>query len=124
MTKGILWGVLITPINVERRYPCGEPHHITLQYGVEKSRWAKFLGKEFEAHAILEAWNSRIQAVVIQLPDFIPCSNTNPHISVSWEQGIKPVESNAMLAGKHDCKKISKKLKFKIEFLKWLQPIP
>ncbi|MFM6250540.1 MAG: hypothetical protein ACKPEQ_15570, partial [Dolichospermum sp.] len=66
-----------------------------------------------------EAWNGNIQAVVVDHPDLGEIKVKNPHISISWCEGIKPVESNAMLQAKFDSRIILVSLDFVIEFKKW-----
>ena len=119
MTKGILWGVIQTALIIPRRYPVGSPHHCTLQFGVHRENWIDWLGTEFQATALYEAWNGNIQAVAIQLPDYVPCQNKHPHVSVSWCKGIKPYESNLMLSSRFDYKLFNQSVKMKVEFLEW-----
>lgn len=119
MTQGILWAVIQQPLLIQPKYPVGSPHHITLQYGVDLKKWNYWVKAEFTATCLYEAWNSNIQCVVVKLPDFIPCQNQNPHISVSWKQGISPIESNSMLASKFNYQLVDLQVKCKIEFLEW-----
>lgn len=120
--KGILWGVLQTPLSTPRRYPLGTPHHVTLQFGVDRDDWKHLEGVVFQATTKLEAWNDKIQTVALELPGDIPCQNRTPHISVSWCEGVKPYESNLMLASDFHSKPLTQTLEFKIEFLVWEQP--
>ena len=99
--RGILWGVVLTPLKVERFFPCGQPHHITLKYDVERDRYADWLGSEFMAAIQKECWNHEVQALRVQVPKTISCKE-NPHITVSWADGAAPVASNWMLAGEHN----------------------
>ena len=117
-SKGILWGVIQSPLIITPRYSQGQPHHTTLQFGVDRQDWKEWEGLEFEATALYEAWNSKIQAVAVKLPD-IPCQNRHPHISVSWQSGVSPVESNLMLASKFNYQLTGQIIKLKIEFLEW-----
>lgn len=119
MTKGILWGVIQSPFIITPRYPVGNPHHCTLQFGVDRENWTHWIDKEFEATTLYEAWNGNIQAVTIQLPDYIPCQNKHPHVSVSWCKGVKPYESNLMLSSKFDYRLFKQSVEFKIQFLEW-----
>jgi hypothetical protein len=119
MSKGILWGVIQSPLNIPGRYSQGQPHHVTLQFGVDRQDWKEWESLEFEATVLHEAWNGKIQAVAIKLPDCIPCANKYPHISVSWQSGISPVESNAMFASKFNYRLLSQGMNLKIEFLEW-----
>ncbi len=119
MTKGILWGVVQTAFTIPQRYPVGSPHHCTLQFGVHRENWTNWVGKEFNATTLYEAWDGNIQAVAIQLPDYIPCQNKYPHISVSWCKGIKPYESNSMLSLKFNYRLFKQSVKFKIQFFEW-----
>jgi hypothetical protein len=97
----------------------GQAHHVTLQFGVDRQDWKGWEEVEFEATALYEAWNGKIQAVAVKLPDCIPCANKYPHISVSWQSGVSPVESNLMLASKFSYQLLSQSIKLKIEFLEW-----
>jgi hypothetical protein len=75
MSKGILWGVIQSSLIIPSRYPQGQPHHITLQFGVDRQDWKQWEGLELQATALYEAWNGNIQAVAVKLPDHIPCAN-------------------------------------------------
>ena len=119
ISRGILWGVIQLPLIITPRYSNGKPHHVTLQFGVGRQDWKKWEGLEFEATALYEAWNGKIQAVAVKLPDYIPCANKYPHISVSWQSGVSPVESNAMFASKFNYQLMSQVMNLKIEFLEW-----
>ncbi len=103
----ILWAVLLQPLAIPRRYPKGKPHHITLQYGIDPAQWQQWVGLECEAQLIAEMWNDRIQAIQVALPAHIPSQNPQPHITVSFQAGVRPVESNAMLATTHCVKPLS-----------------
>ncbi|MFM6255321.1 MAG: hypothetical protein ACKPEQ_40365 [Dolichospermum sp.] len=117
--KGILWAVLLSPLDIPKRYPNGSPHHITLKYGVEREDYFHWEGWKFSTKTRFEAWNGNIQAVVVDHPDIGDIKVKNPHITVSWCDGIKPVESNAMLQAKFDSRIILVSLDFVIEFKKW-----
>ncbi|ATW59393.1 hypothetical protein Cl131_gp125 [Aphanizomenon phage vB_AphaS-CL131] len=119
-SKGILWGVIQSPLTIPKRYPYGTPHHITLQFGVEREDWKHLEGVEFQASTLYEAWNSKIQAMTVRIPPSIPCQIKTPHISISWRDGVKPYESNLMLASEFDSQIIVSAYKFKIEFLEWI----
>lgn len=121
ISRGILWGVIQTPLIISPLYPVGSPHHTTLQFGVVRQDWKEWENLEFQATTLYEAWNGKIQAVAIQLPDHIPCRQNNPHISVSWCKGIKPYESNLMLSSKFDYRLFKQSVKLKIEFLEWIE---
>jgi hypothetical protein len=119
MSKGILWGVIQSPLIIPSRYSQGQPHHVTLQFGVDCDDWKQWEGLELQTTALYEAWNGNIQAVAVKLPDYIPCANKYPHISVSWRSKVSPVESNLMLASKFNYQLLSQSIKLKIEFLEW-----
>ena len=119
MKKGILWAVLAHPILVPRRFQVGEPHHITLVFGATLDDWQHLIGRQFEAEVTGEAWNEKIQALQVSLPDWVHCQNAHPHISVSWAKGVTPVESNSMLEGSHNLQEVSFKVSCVIEFLAW-----
>jgi Fungal tRNA ligase phosphodiesterase domain len=116
---GILWGVIQSPLLIQPRYALGQPHHVTLQFGVDLADWEHLLKKEFTTTCLYEAWNNDIQAIAVKLPSDIPCANQHPHITVSWKQGISPVESNNMLASKFNYKLLDLEVSCKIEFLEW-----
>lgn len=117
--KGILWAVLTQPIQVTRRFSVGEPHHITLAFGASLDDWQHLVGRQFQATAIAEAWNEKIQAIQVALPNWVHCQNAHPHISVSWAEGVTPVASNAMLESVHQFRPMSLVLDCRIEFYPW-----
>ena len=116
---GILWAVIQQPLLIQPRYHLGKPHHITLQYGIKLEEYKHLLNVKFTATCLYEAWNGRIQAITIKLPTDIPCANKHPHITISWKQGISPVESNTMLMTKFNYKLIDLVVDCKTEFLEW-----
>lgn len=123
MTSGILWGVLAAPLAVRGKYSNGQPHHVTLQFGVDRADWEQWIGLEFEATATVEAWNGRVQAIALKLPDHIPCANQHPHVTVSWLTKASPVESNEMLGSRYSYRLFNQVVQFKIEFLEWEEVI-
>jgi hypothetical protein len=117
---GILWATIQQPIAIPRRYCCGEPHHITLAYGVDRFKYEELIGLPMTVGVTGEAWNDRIQAIEVVLPSWVPCQNPHPHISVSWVQDAQPVESNMMLAGEHESAQIEfDHLHTIVEFQEW-----
>lgn len=98
---GILWAVVQSPISLQPRYPSGKPHHITLQYGVERQDWEHAIGLPVTVGVLEECWNDRIQALSVALPTWASCCNPHPHISVSWVEDANPVEANTMLHREH-----------------------
>lgn len=119
MSQGILWAVIQAPLLIPPKYPLSSAHHITLQYGVNLEEYKHLLAKEFSATCLYEAWNGRVQCVAVKLPDYIPCTNKYPHITVSWVQGATPVESNSMLASRFNYKLVDLVVDCKIEFFEW-----
>ncbi|QLE46442.1 hypothetical protein FD723_40230 (plasmid) [Nostoc sp. C052] len=119
MDKGILWGYFPSGVNVKRRYPCGQPHHITLRYGVAYQDYRDLIGKQFQAIATHLCWNDRTEAIAVQLPEWVPCSIVYPHITVSWVDGAKPIEANEMLATKYSCIRFEQSIDVAIDFLNW-----
>ncbi|MFM6872498.1 MAG: hypothetical protein ACKPKQ_21320 [Dolichospermum sp.] len=118
--KGILWAVLLSHLDIPKRYPNGSPHHITLKYGVERKDWEHWEGWKFSTKTSFEDWKVNIQAVSINHPYLgEDIKIKSPHITVSWCDGIKPVESNAMLENSFDSRIIITSLDFCIEFKKW-----
>lgn len=100
--SGILWAIPIERPAVLPRYKLGSPHHITLQYGVEREYWEHLIGLPITVGVIEECWNDRIQALRIALPTWVACQIPNPHISVSWILDAAPVAANAMLNESHE----------------------
>lgn len=119
---GILWAVLLTPTSVQPLYPEGSPHHITLQYGVERGQWEDIIGLPMTVGAIELCHNDRVQAIRVALPTWVQCQNPNPHLTVSWLPGAQPVESNAMLNGPHHASPLEFPIHTRIEFLEWGTP--
>jgi hypothetical protein len=119
---GILWAVLKTPLTVQPLYPEGSPHHITLQYGVERGPWEEIIGLPMTVGAVAECHNARIQAIAVALPTWVQCQNPHPHITVSWVPGAQPVESNAMLAGEHHKAAVDYPIHTTIEWVEWGEP--
>jgi hypothetical protein len=115
--RGILWAVLRSPLAVLPIFDQGQPHHITLFYDVDKTQYKHLISTEFEATAIANLWNNDIQALSMLMPDNIP-HKTNPHITVSYRDGIAPAASNDLFKCDDDrvIAPYSQKLNFKIEF--------
>lgn len=97
MAKSILWAVLSEPLPIQPRFEIMKGHHITLVYSAEVEQYFAWVGKVFEATVTAEAWNNRIQAVRVKLPDGIPCTSVTPHITVSRISEAESLESNVML---------------------------
>jgi hypothetical protein len=119
---GILWAVLQEPLVVQPLYPEGSPHHITLQYGVEREAWGDIIGLPMTVGALELCHNDRIQAIRVALPTWALCQNPNPHITVSWVPGAQPVEANAMLNAPHHSEPMTIPIHTMIEFLEWGEP--
>lgn len=117
--KGILWAVLQKPLAVQPLFFEGSPHHITLQYGVEREAWDNIIGLPMTVGALELCHNDRIQAIRVALPTWVQCQNPNPHITISWVEGAQPVESNAMLNGSHHSEPLGISIPTIIEFLDW-----
>lgn len=116
--KGILWAVLQESIAVPPIYPCGSPHHITLFYGVEKEKHQHLIGTEFNTFSTANCWNENVQALICDIPSRIP-HKPNPHITISYREGIEPSASNKMLIGDHHSEPLVIPLKLKIEFFEF-----
>ena len=115
--KGILWAVLLQDPPVSRLYSEGSPHHITLQYDVEKADWERYIGRLITVQCTALCSNERIQALKVKLPWLsVPCANRNPHITVSWIEGASPVESNQMLVNPTVIERVNFSLTTEIEF--------
>ena len=120
MTRGILWAVLQEPITVLPIFNQGSPHHITLFYDVDSNQYQHLIGTEFEADAIANLYNKDIQAIAVLMPPHIP-HKPNPHITVSYREGIQPVASNELLLNDSDrvITPFVQRLKLKIEFFEF-----
>jgi hypothetical protein len=119
MAKGILWAVIQDQLLVDSLYEEGKPHHITLMFGVDKDEVEQYIGMSFNATAISNCWNEDIQAVLFELPLFVPINKGTPHVTVSYKKGVKSVESNNMLNGEHNSTPHIQSYNFVIEFLEW-----
>lgn len=115
MPRGILWAVLQEPIAVPPIYSCGSPHHITLFYDVDKSEYSDLIGIEFNTFTIANCYDADIQTLLCDIPSRIP-HKPNPHITISYREGIEPKASNDMLIGKHTAIPLEIPLKLRIEF--------
>jgi len=122
---GILWAVVQSPIALQPRFQSGVPHHITLQYGVERHEWEHLIGLPVTVGVLEECWNDRVQALSVILPDWwLPCRNPHPHISVSWVEDADPVESNSMLNSEHESAPVDfEYVHCTIEFEEWGEPV-
>lgn len=117
---GILWAVLQDTLSVRPLYSEGSPHHATLFYGVERKAWEEIIGLPMTISGIGLAHDSRIQAIRVVLPTWCPCQNPAPHVTVSWQPGVQPVEANAMLAaGDRIETDFDLAIHTRIEFLEW-----
>jgi len=111
--RGILWAVLVDrvanpityptnagiyalfdaatqkPLVIQKRFEHGEPHHVTLQYDVEKSAVEHLIGKRFIARLTKLRQDDRAQAFRVVLPaDIAPLwkGDTIPHLTVSYKE--------------------------------------
>jgi hypothetical protein len=130
VTQGILWAVLQEPLTLDRTYPNGEPHHVTLIYGAYRSIWEGWIGQEIEAMPYRLAQNDRVQALAIELEDGVPCINQIPHITISWADDAEPVESNELLANRFNTPGYIEQpwldntpLRLRIEFHEWSEEV-
>lgn len=115
MPRGILWAVPQEPIAIQPIYSCGSPHHITLFYDVDSTQYRSLIGIEFCTFSQGIAHNSNIQALICDIPSRIP-HKPNPHITISYREGIEPKASNDMLLGEYSFEPLVISLKLKIEF--------
>ena len=101
--KGILW------ITVQRenlpagRFNDAAHHHVTLRFNVSKHEVEHLIGEKVTLFLSDICWDDNIEAIpVIMLSQWAGiCQNIHPHITLSHREGIKPFQSNAMLAGQH-----------------------
>lgn len=124
---GILWAVLTEPLSIDRRFSCGEPHHVTLAYGAEKTDFQMWLGTLIPVGCTFEWWGDgssltakQIQAVQVTLPPNVPFKLEVPHISVSWAEGVQAVEATAMIRSPSShLRQFRRQLEARIEFYEW-----
>ena len=77
--------MLLTP----RSFDLGKPHHVILQYDVEKSAVEHLIGKRFIARLTELRQDDRAQAFRVVLPDDIAPlwkGDTIPHLTVSYKE--------------------------------------
>jgi len=114
---GILWLAPIETIAVPDRYRNTQAQHLTLAYGIERSPYADRFPVTIAI--VSEAWNSENQALRAILPNWLPCQNASPHITVSWADGSAPVKSNLMLEGEHKEEPFEVIVHCLVEFVEW-----
>jgi hypothetical protein len=119
--RGIFWLSLprqTSPVGLI--HPNAARHfHVTLRFGVDLTPdIEEMLGKEVEVMVTADCSNDRVQALKVSLPGEVAqlCSNEHPHMTISTEDGVKPVESNNMLAGEHSCTEVNTPLTLRFEF--------
>lgn len=103
--KGILWITLNSNDLPQGRYEIRPHSHVTLQFNVEHENVKHLLHQRVELFgaSLHHSDDLGIEAITILLPEEWKqlCNNRVPHITLSHRQGVKPVQSNAMLHGKH-----------------------
>lgn len=71
-------------------------HHVTLAFrptdGISKQDIGKTVSLKITGQVINDAIGA--QAVLVELPEGIKCSNKNPHITISVKPDVPPVKSN------------------------------
>ena len=76
--------------------------HVTLCFGVTEAAFAEYIGREVRVEFLYNCYNDRIQACQVAIHDDEVgdlCRNDYPHCTISMADGVRPVESNEMLAG-------------------------
>jgi hypothetical protein len=125
--NGILWATITDQGWIKERaiHPTPANHvHVTLLFGVDEDNEMvqKWVGQHITVQVESDNWNDRIQALAVTLPPRVPCRNTHPHITVSMQAGVKPVESNQMLAAEHQQMPINRSVGAVIEFSPFPNP--
>lgn len=93
--------------------------HVTLAYGVSAEQYADFIGRQVPIMLTGVAHSERVQAVAVELPEGIPfAGNHLPHITVSFADGVKPVEAGAFLASA-EIKPLQFQIVGEIAFFAW-----
>lgn len=98
---GILWAVLLESLPVQPLFPNSQAYHVTLAYGVEREAYEHVIGLPVTVGVLDICHQYDIQAVRVVLPNWVPCQNPAPHITVSWVDWAVPLQANNMLAGEH-----------------------
>lgn len=124
--KGILWLTAPTQENPISNNVFQNPpnhFHVTLQFNAELTEEIqKLLGETVDATIVANCYDDRIQALSIHLPEEVRamCRNAAPHMTVSMADGVKPVESNAMLAREHFLEVVDVPITLKYDFFAFL----
>lgn len=118
-TKGILWAVPLSPVKIPRVYPVIPHEHITLQYAISRKDVDDQIGAIFTAPIIGVTHNDRIQAAKVILPAGIDFRLKIPHITLSMQDGVAPIESTAMLEEASSFEEIEQRVTFRIEFFEF-----
>jgi hypothetical protein len=98
---GILQAVLISQLPVQPLFNNTQQHHITLAYGVDREPYNDLIGLPVTVAVVEICSNESIQAAQVILPNWIPCKNPIPHITISWIDGSAPIRANEMLQGEY-----------------------
>ena len=69
--------------------------HVTLDYGTNK--YHENFGENVEVTVDGYAKDDMAEAVHVSIPG-VRCDKPNPHITISYDDGVKPVYSNELLA--------------------------
>lgn len=118
--KGILQAIPLYPIAYTPRYPITpQSLHITLAFGISQDLIDHWIDAEFWAEIIEEAWNDRVQAFKIKLPDWVMCQNQHPHIALSYVPDAAPVEANDIWKRGHNSQQLVATFPFVVEFQSW-----
>jgi hypothetical protein len=101
---GILWAEPLSPLPTQPLHSnvVAVPH-VTLAWGVEPGKY-DVEGVVTSIYFESDCWNDRTQAVTCQLQLGIPFELAIPHLTVSWIDDTRPVESTEMLRRKHKSK--------------------
>lgn len=115
--RGILWLTLPEQVSpVEPRFVPARHFHVTLQFGVERQDVEHLIGQTVRVRCIELCHNGSIEAIRVVLPEGVECGNAHPHMTLSHVEGVRPVESNAMLAAEHEAVPLGLELELVAEF--------
>lgn len=117
--KGILWVAIPNKGEGDVKYNNIPHSHVTLQFGVELTPELRgLIGKKTSVKVIADCWSDRIQAYKVALESDVVgmCRNAIPHMTLSFQDGVKPVESNAMLSADHSESPLDIEVEGVIEF--------
>ena len=115
MSKGILWAIPQKPLGYYRAFPLVPHEHVTLWFDCDRSDVEDYIGVTFTAPIVGIAQNTRIQALKVALPKWVPFKGQVPHITLSLREDVFPTESTQMILNER-VSLLSLPVEFSIQF--------